>query len=77
MNVRHLPTVELRQQRELWQACVRGEEPAESLEPWQRENLVAELVGRGWSDLQIALHTRMSLYTTVRIRRRLELAGAS
>ena len=42
----------------------------------ERERLVLELSGRGWSDLDIALHTRMTEYTTARIRTR-ALAVAS
>jgi hypothetical protein len=54
----------------LWAACCAGREPAESLDPRDREDLVAELVARGWSDVQIAVLTRMSTYTTARIRQR-------
>lgn len=54
----------------LWAACCAGREPAESLDPRDREDLVAELAARGWSDVQIAVLTRMSTYTTGRIRQR-------
>lgn len=52
----------------LWAACCAGREPAEVLDPRDREDLVASLVERGWSDVQIAVLTRMSTYTTARIR---------
>jgi DNA-binding NarL/FixJ family response regulator len=52
----------------LWIACIAGREPAEALDTRDREDLVAELVGRGWSDAEIAVLTRMSTYTTARIR---------
>lgn len=55
--------------RLLWLRCCAGLEPAEALHARDREDLVAELVRRGWSDLQIAEHTRMTCYTTARIRR--------
>jgi hypothetical protein len=58
----------------LWRACLEGREPAESLDPRDREDLVVGLVGLGWTDLEIATLTRMSLYTTARIRHRLVLA---
>ena len=58
-----------------WLACCRGDEPAESLSTRDREDLVYALVVRGWSDMEIAAHTRLTEYTTVRIRSRLGLAG--
>lgn len=57
----------------VWRACCAGREPAESLDPRDREDLVASLVERGWTDLEIAVLTRMSMYTTARIRNRLGL----
>jgi hypothetical protein len=60
--------------RLLWQLCLNGREPAESLPTNARERLVRLLHARGWSDVQIADWTRMSTYTTGRIRTRLELA---
>lgn len=54
--------------------CWAGRMPAEALERTWRDQLVFELVAAGWTDLQIAVHTRMSTYTTVRIRERLGLA---
>jgi hypothetical protein len=58
----------------LWAACCAGREPAEALDPRDREDLVAALVKRGWTDMEIATLTRMSLYTTARIRHRLVLS---
>lgn len=57
----------------LWQACCAGREPAESLDPRDREDLVAGLAGRGWTDLEIAVLTHMTTYTTARIRDRIGL----
>lgn len=45
-----------------------GREPAEALVPGDRARLVAELHDRGWDDTAIASHTRMTTYTTARIR---------
>lgn len=58
----------------LWRACLEGREPAESLHWRDREDLVAGLVENGWTDLEIATLTRMSLYTTGRIRYRLVMS---
>lgn len=58
----------------IWMACVEGIEPAESLPTKDREDLVHHLVSDlGWTDLQVAEHTRMSTATTVRIRERIGL----
>jgi hypothetical protein len=54
----------------LWAACCAGREPAESLDPRDREDLVADLVDAGWTVVQIAEHTRMTTYTTGRIAAR-------
>lgn len=54
----------------LWAACVAGREPAESLDPRDREDLVAELTERGWTVAEIAVLTRMTTYTTARIQAR-------
>ena len=59
----------------LYRACRLGREPAESLDTDDRARLVAELVARGWSDVQIAAHTRQTTYTTARIRARLGLTA--
>jgi hypothetical protein len=58
----------------LWEACCAGREPAEALDPRDREDLVFALAASGWADVEIAVHTRMSTYTTARIRERLGLA---
>jgi hypothetical protein len=62
-----------RSRRWLWLACWDGRLPAEMLHSRDREDLVWHLVAAGWSDRQIAEHTRMTDYTTARIRSRLEL----
>lgn len=65
----------LRTHRVLYERCLAGREPAESLPPAERERLVTELHSAGWPDQAIADHTRMTLYTTARIRARLELSN--
>lgn len=59
----------------LYRLCLAGREPAESLPTVERARLVAELHDAGWTDQQIADHTRMTLYTTARIRRRVRGRG--
>lgn len=59
---------------DLYRRCRAGEAPAEVLPPKDRERLVAALWECGWTDVEIADHTRMSTYTTARIRERLELS---
>lgn len=59
--------------RSLYKACLEGRAPAETLPTAQRSLLVRVLHSRGFTDLEIAEHTRMSLYTTARIRQRCEL----
>lgn len=54
-------------------ACWRGDMPAEALPVRDREELVYELWLHGWTDVEIATHTRMSTYTASRIRERLGL----
>lgn len=51
-----------------YQAAFDGHEPAEALTEHDRGRLVAELHGLGWDDQRIAQHTRMTTYTTTRIR---------
>jgi hypothetical protein len=63
-----------RSRRALWLACWEGRLPAEILHPRDREDIVWHLVGHGWTDREIAEHTRMTEYTTARIRARLGLA---
>lgn len=58
-----------------WERCWDGIEPAEALPTRDREDLVWQMHELGWSDAEIAEHTRMSLYTTARIRDRLGLAA--
>ncbi|WP_027947189.1 hypothetical protein [Amycolatopsis taiwanensis] len=60
--------------QELYNACWRGELPAEVLRAADRERLVEDLWDQGWTDVEIATHTRMTTYTTARIRTRLRLA---
>jgi len=57
-----------------WRACCAGELPAEALSTRDREDLLAELHGLGWTDREIAEHTRLSTYTTARLLDRLGLA---
>lgn len=59
--------------RKLFDQCRGGVLPAEILPAYARDWLVHELHGMGWSDVEIATHTRMSTYTTGRIRDRLGL----
>lgn len=56
--------------RLLFEACLAGREPAESLPTELRTRLVGQLVAQGWTDAEIAALTRMSTYTTARIRSR-------
>lgn len=60
---------------ELLAECRAGRCPAEVLDTGEREQLVRDLVLAGWTDLRIATHTRMTTYTTVRIRERLGLTS--
>jgi hypothetical protein len=58
----------------LWVRCLEGLEPAESLPALDRADLVWHLVhDLGWTDREIADHTRMTDYTTARIREHLGL----
>lgn len=59
----------------LWRLCCAGKEPAEALDPRDREDLVAALVARNWSVVEIATLTRMSTYTTARIAARVASAA--
>lgn len=73
-DVHHLP-VPIREDIDplLISRCWLGKEPAELLEPRERELLLFELWEQRWTDLQIATHMKQSLYTTCRIRERLGL----
>lgn len=62
-----------RSQRWLWIRCWQGLMPAEALPTKDREDLVWHLVQQGWTDEQVAEHTRMTTYTTALIRTRLGL----
>lgn len=55
-----------------YRACIKGERPAEILAPADRERLVYELHRQGWTDMEIAAHTRMTTYTVSRIRDRIQ-----
>lgn len=61
-------------QGRLYQECLNGRAPAEELPAYLRARLLTRLHGQGWTDLEIAVHTRMTLYTTARIRNRLGLS---
>jgi hypothetical protein len=60
--------------RHLYAGCLSGQLPAEALSTADRDRLVRLLHRRGWTDTQIAVHTSMTTYTTVRIRSRLGLS---
>lgn len=71
-NVHRIATDRIRRQ------CWRGELPAEVLaliDPREVDQLVFDLWSDGWTDVEIATHTRLSTYTTGRIRARLGLAA--
>jgi hypothetical protein len=57
-----------------WRLALNGDWPAEALSTADRARLVRILHKRGWTDVEIAVHTRMTTYTTGRIRARLGLA---
>jgi hypothetical protein len=57
-----------------WWMAMDGDLPAEALRPLDRQALVLILHQRGCTDVEIACHTRMTTYTTGRIRARLGLA---
>lgn len=73
MVPKHITPAVLRQRsnHKLWLACWEGTEPAEALSTRDREDLVWRLHEQGLTDLEIAEHTRMTDYTTARIRERL------
>jgi hypothetical protein len=58
----------------LYRACLDGQLPAEELPAYLRERLVTRLHGYGWADVEIAVHCRMTTYTTARIRSRIGLS---
>jgi hypothetical protein len=59
----------------LRRCCYAGILPAECLDTHDREQLVYDLWAVGWTDVEIATHTRLTTYTTGRIRARLGLAA--
>jgi hypothetical protein len=59
----------------LLEACWKGDLPAELLRPGDRDQLIYDLWKEGWTDAQVAVHTRFSTYTAARIRSRLGLAA--
>lgn len=58
-----------------WRLALDGDLPADALSPLDRRSLVLVLHGYGWTDVEIAAHTRMTTYTTARIREALNLAA--
>ncbi len=58
-----------------WHRCCLGEFPAEALTTSDRADLVADLHALGWTDVDIASHTKQTTYTTARIRARLGLTA--
>jgi DNA-binding NarL/FixJ family response regulator len=73
LRVAGQPVAHTHADQRLLEACRTGHEPAEALPTYAREWLVHELVREGWTDVQIADWTRMTTYTTARIRARLDL----
>jgi hypothetical protein len=66
---RHQPRLRSAADRPLqYRAAWDGGEPAEALTPDDRRRLVLDLHDVGWADEDIAQHTRMTTYTTARIR---------
>lgn len=53
--------------------CWAGKLPAETLTRKERDLLLFELWAKGWTDLQISAHMKLTLFTTCRIRERLGL----
>lgn len=68
------PAPDTRSHWDRWAQCCDGRLPAEALSARDRDDLVSQLHQLGWTDVQIATHTRMTTYTTGRIRARLGLA---
>jgi hypothetical protein len=57
----------------LVRAVLAGREPAEALPRREREDLMCAWHDAGWTDVEIAAHTRWSTYTVGRIRSALGL----
>lgn len=60
--------------RRLTAACWNGGLPAELLQRGDRDQLIYDLWEAGWTDAEVAVHTRLTTYTAARIRARLGLA---
>lgn len=68
------PPVDHWRRRRNYRNALRGQLPAEALtNRGDREQLVRQLWQAGWTDTQIAVHTRWTSHTVARIRNRLEL----
>lgn len=52
----------------LYRAALDGEQPAEVLSPYDRRVLMATLIARGLTDVEIAVRTKWTTYTVGRIR---------
>ena len=59
--------------RYLYDRCRAGLEPAELLTTAAREHLLYELWSLGWTDVEVAVYTRLTTYTAAAIRTRLGL----
>ncbi|WP_156365201.1 hypothetical protein [Sciscionella sediminilitoris] len=71
------PDVHAERRRWAYAEAMRGALPAEALDRKDGERLLAELWHAGWTDTEIAVHTKWSTYTVGRIRDRLGLATHS
>jgi len=60
-----------------FEGALAGKTPGEALSPYDRRVLLSVLHRRGYSDRQIADHTRWTLYTTARIREHIGLDANS
>lgn len=58
---------------DLFHSALLGNTPGEALSAYDRRVLVATLVGRGMTDVDIARHTLWTLYTVDRIREHIGL----
>ena len=71
------PPTRLPSSRRFWGMCWRGELPAEALavvDPKLADQLIFDLWRLGWTDTELADHTKHTTYTIARIRTRLGLA---
>lgn len=69
-----LPVITMQPHTQRYARARAGLEPAETLTTRERERLVGDLHALGWTDVEIAEHTRMTTYTTARIRARVARA---